>query len=357
MAVPGGAGIRAHRDSHARSQRLGARRALNLYGGFRFLHHVGLDAGLDAVSDHQVDRGRRRDQPDVAFQHHFDALVVEKIGMFDALHAGPDAVPDPGRAMRVNRGQLARLVGFLDRGAHFRLLELRRADLVALGQDPAGRHQLDAVRAGANLFAGRPARVVRPVGLAAELPAMAAGHCHRLAAEDQTRRGRRQAFVHRPPEGNVDMVLGAQIAHRGNAGRERPFGISRHAQDRHCRGIAHDLTDRIGVAVDGKMNVAVDHARHDRPARNVDHFPIRRGGEVRHRPNAGDRPAFDDDEPVGQDLPGPVYDAGVGEDASHADASTGSRAPSRRTATAPRLAKTAFMTESLSSANGRGKAP
>ena len=153
------------------------------------------------------------------------------------------------------------------------------------------------------------------------------------------------------------MVLGAQIAHRGNAGRERPFGIPRHAQDRHRRGVAHDLTDGIGVAVDGQMDVAVDHSRHDGPARNVDDFPVRRVREVRHRPNIGDRPALDDDEPVGQDLPGPVYDTGVGEDASHADASTGSRAPSRRTATSPPLTKTVSMPESLSSANGRGKTP
>ncbi len=96
--------------------------------------------------------------PHAALQHHVDAVVVEKIGMFDALHAGPDAVLDPRRAMRVDGARLSRLVGLLDGGAHLRFLELRRADLVALGQDTAGRHQLDAVRAGANLFPRRPFR-------------------------------------------------------------------------------------------------------------------------------------------------------------------------------------------------------
>ena len=174
----------------------------------------------------------------------------------------------PSDAVRVRGHGAAGLVRLLDPDAQLLVGQLLRARLHARRHHPAGGDQLDAVRAGLELFADGLAHVVRPVGLAADPGAVAAGHAdgqvggHDARALDDAR-GLRVAqggsAPGRPPRVRTVVkpawsVLRAWIAARQQL---RAYGLL-------------DLGQPVRSTAHGEVDVAVDQAGQQRGVGRID---------------------------------------------------------------------------------------
>src|SRR5690606_35564611 len=126
------------------------------------------------------------------------------------------------------------------------------------------------VRAGLQLLPGGASGVVRAVDLGAQkVPAVTAGHAQGLSAEQQPGRDA-QAVLGGAPQREVDLARRAAVAHGRDAAMERVQGVAAGAKDGEHVVLRRDGRVQLGLGVHGKMHMAVDHSRHDRPSPQVD---------------------------------------------------------------------------------------
>ena len=147
----------------------------------------------------------------------------------------------------------------------------------------AGRHHLDVVGPEFGHLAHFDAQSLGPVRLAAEVPGVAAGDGDGLAAGDDA-----GAMAVPQLEGAAHVEDGAarpaEIAHRGDAGRQRTDGGERGRGGQHTVGLARRDLEGRAVAGQVEMHVGVDQAGQQRAARHVDLVGSLRHGAFRHRP-------------------------------------------------------------------------
>ena len=99
---------------------------------------------------------------------------------------------------------------------------------------------------------------------------------------------------HAPVDGalHVDIgiagAFGAEIAKRGEAGHERIVGVLHGFHGAESQRLFHYLVvpGRLVIRVQEQMPVPLDHAGHQRVARQIDH--LHAGGDRQVRANRGD---------------------------------------------------------------------
>src|SRR6185312_13998460 len=133
----------------------------------------------------------------------------------------------------------------------------------------AGRHDLHEVGAGVNLLAHGLHHFGLAVGDAAGAVAVAAGHADHAAGAAHGR-SEETTLVVGVADRELDVVLAAAVAHRGDAAFERG-AHELHAAHRQLGGaqaILHDA--RVAFGAGERMDMAVDDARDQRAAGGVD---------------------------------------------------------------------------------------
>src|SRR5205085_11227438 len=119
-------------------------------------------------------------------------------------------------ALGVAGAAFAEAVAFGDAGRHLLGRIVRILGIDARRHHAAGRHDLDQVGAGVDLLAHRLHHLVRPVGDAAGAIAVAAGHADH-APRAAHGRSEEAALVVGVADRELDVVLAAAVAHRGDA--------------------------------------------------------------------------------------------------------------------------------------------
>ena len=243
--------------------------------------------------------------------------------MLDRAHAALQAARDRPRGVGVAGDVQVGRLGLLDGGADLLDGELDAVDPVGGRGDAAAEHELDVVRAAADLLArgaahlghavADPAAHGHGVGRlerhapAGALVGVAAGLGERLAAEDEARPGEQPLL-----DGLGEAPIGAaDVAHGGEAALEHP------AQD--AGGVGGDVVGRpLGLRREvgrggGDVDVAVDQAGHQRAAADVDRSGI--AGAHAAPADLQDALALDEDRLVGDEHPAVrVQDRGVREE-------------------------------------------
>ena len=185
------------------------------------------------------------------------------------IDAAAHGIQDAERALGVAGAAFVEAMRLADAGLHLlgRIMRILRID--ALGHHAAGRHDLHQVGAGMDLLAHRLHHLVDAVGDPAGAVAVAAGHADHAAGAAHGR-PQEAAGVDRVADGELDVVLAAAVAHRGDAALERALH-KLHAADGDLGG-AHAILHRAGIALGAgqRMDVAVDQAGDQGAARGVD---------------------------------------------------------------------------------------
>src|SRR6185503_4944147 len=202
-------------------------------------------------------------------------------------------VQDAERALGVAGAALVEAMRLGDAGLHLlgRVVRILRID--ARSHHAAGRHDLDQVGAGVDLFAHRLHDLGLAVGDAAGAVAVAAGHADHAAGAAHGR-SEEAALVVGVADRELDIVLAAAVAHRRNAAFERG-AHELHAAHRELGGaeaILHDA--RVAFGAGERMDVAIDDAGDQRAAGGVDSF-AGIAGELSRPRNAGDLAALLED--------------------------------------------------------------
>ena len=156
--------------------------------------------------------------------------------MLDRVDAGADRGVDPRRAMGVGGDPQAPLMRLLGDRPKLGFGELLLAGLGVAREDAAGGADLDHLGAAHALLADPVPELLRPVsdarrrdmiaGRQEGFVAMAAGRGERVRGRHDPR-PRDPALVDRLHIGDVGMIGGADVAHRGEARLERGAGMAR----------------------------------------------------------------------------------------------------------------------------------
>ena len=241
--------------------------------------------------------------------HHLHGLVIEERAVLNRVDAGANRDLRPFGAVCVRGGAPAEPMRLVDQRVHLRLRELRRPHIVGQRQDAAGRAHLDDVGAVLHLKADRVAELIRAAGDAVGDPrlrpeplkripgvvAMAAARAKRVN-RDEHARTERHAARDRIAQADVDVVGRPDVAHRREAGEQRPPCELGGAKGRFGNR-APQPRDRVRIPVVrrfvGDMGVRVDEAGEQRDVAKVD--DLRAG---RHRQPAALR---GDSAPLHQD--------------------------------------------------------
>jgi len=169
------------------------------------------------------------------------------------------------------------VVRFLGDGVHLLLRQLGRVDRIGQREHAARGHEFDDVGAVLDLVAHRGAALVGAVADAVDRPALrhAARGRDRVAVAvsaggadgvdgGEDARPRRQPGVDGVAQADVDVVLGADVPHRGEAGLEGLLRV-RAGVEGLLRRLAHHALEEVEVEVvarlAGEMHVRVDESR------------------------------------------------------------------------------------------------
>ncbi len=239
-----------------------------------------------------------------------DRRVVHQVPVLDRVHTRVRGPAHALGAVRV-RGHLpAEPVGVRHDRLHLLERVLRRVRVVSLREHPAGRADLDHVRAVLDDLADLVLHSLDAVRHAVSLEAKRRRQQVLVAvpARDAERRPRRDdagaddvAVVDGVAQGDVRVVAGAQVAHGREPGLERPPGVPRAVQRLARR---RDPQPRVPerAQVEGQVRVHVDQAGKQRGLRQVDRRVARGGLDVAGGGDPGDPVAFDDDGLAGAQL-------------------------------------------------------
>jgi hypothetical protein len=118
------------------------------------------------------------------------------------------------------------------------------------------------------------------------------------------------------------VVTSSRVAHRGEAGGNRPLRVLCHAEDAQARGVAV-LHGRVGESPIGEVDVAIDQARRDRRVRDVDPLRIRR--RIDARSDSADAVALDEHRARTQRFSTTTVNQRVGRDQDRAHFAQGER--------------------------------
>ena len=218
-----------------------------------------------------------------------DALLVDQARMLDAGDAGLDRTLDGLGAVRVCRHLPAPHLRFIHQRVEFGLRVLRGADRFLLGEDAGPGGHLDQVGAELDVRADALAngldavdRTAQPlevqIGREAAQVAVATGggESHR---GDEHARSDEVTGVDRVAQRNVEVLTGADVAYRGEAGLDGTPGVGRGAHGR----IEHRAPEEPVVvrgATRREVGVHVDESREQRGLAQVDDGRAGGDGEV-----------------------------------------------------------------------------
>ena len=232
-----------------------------------------------------------------------------------ALFAAIDVPLQKHLHVRLRFADGGRELRFVDQRIHFGLGVLRCADRIFFAEDAGRGHHLDHVGAVLDLLAHLESHGFDAVGDAVESSeaqrrrqpgeiGVTAGGADAVPGRDDARTAR-TLFVDRATQGHVDEVRRTQIAHRRESGQQGALGIEMSIDGHVDRAVA-DQGLVIIARIAGDMRVAVDQARQQRGAAQVDQ--LRAFGDRQRAADRGDAPAFDQHHGVTQRLVGDPID-------------------------------------------------
>ena len=217
------------------------------------------------------DRGSGRGQaPDAA--KGFDGLAVGQPGVLDAVDARPGRRDDRFRTLGVAHDPQVLPVRLGHDRADLGLGQLGIAVDETAGRE-AGRREhrrlrgddLDDTGPVADLPSNGTDQLAFPIGLDAELMAVAAGDPDRGAGGDQARSGH-VPRSDRVAQDQLEVPDGSRAAGGRDPGPQRPGRMARRGQDDLGIGPAGDRRDRALGRVEGVVGVRVDQPGEQRPA-------------------------------------------------------------------------------------------
>ena len=227
--------------------------------------------------------------------------------MLDRIDPGGDRHLAGGVAVAVGRRLATPVVRFVDDSVDLGLGHLRRIDGVRQGEYAARRHQLDHVGAVLDLEAHRRAALLGAVADAVDRPLLrhasgrerrpvpvAAGRSEGVHRGEHARTGD-QPLVDRVAQADVDVVVGAEVAHGGEAGLERLFRVGRGVErllGREAQHVVDEVLRPARAELHGEMDMGVHQAGEQRRVSEIDHRGARRHGEAGTR--GDDLAALDD---------------------------------------------------------------
>jgi hypothetical protein len=240
-----------------------------------------------------------RVHPDTLIHHPLDEVRVQRgravrvveHGVDQHVRAGIQGVHDAGRSRTVNPDQPVRPVPLVhDRPELFD--GVRRLVRPGVQRAAAGRHRLDPVGVLLDELTDGVAHALHAVGLAAQRPAVPAGHGDR-AAGDREARPPDDAPPERVAQHEADPPERAVLAQGGDARFEGGAGVLGGAQQVDFVGLADELFDGRAVAGKRGVAVAVDQAGQQRALREVEVGGALGGRHGGVRPNIHDPLAVD----------------------------------------------------------------
>src|SRR5579859_22234 len=245
------------------------------------LHQLGHDrrdmrvAFLDAVR--MARDGVVGDEPGPAVAHLHEVVHLAQLAVLDRVHAGLDADPDSGPAVRVDGHRLVVPVRLLDRHLHLVPGVGVPARRRALARNAAGHEQLDQIGPRGDVLADVLADLVLSVRVR-ERGAVAVAGRDRPRRHDEAR-SRQPAGGDRLAQLDVDEMLLADDAHRRHAGEQIRAQIADRAHHLRRRRLLQ-LPDLVAESrVDGRVGVRVDEGRQHRLRSAID--DLRAGGNGR----------------------------------------------------------------------------
>jgi hypothetical protein len=178
------------------------------------------------------------------------------------MWSGRDGVPRGRRAGTVDPDAPVQTMGLVHRGAQF-LNSVGGARRDRAHGSAAAAHDLDVVDSRLDEPPDHLPHALRTVGLAAEVPAVPAGHGHRAAAQVQ------------PRQDDVPQALGAAqlerrvphaaaVAQRRDPGAKRGLRVVHRHREQRAVGLAHRGLERRAVSGKVEMHVTVDQPRQQR---------------------------------------------------------------------------------------------
>jgi hypothetical protein len=234
--------------------------------------------------------------------------------VFDGVHAEGDRQLGAGQPLRVRSHPVAEPVRLVDQRRDLGPGQLRGVRVLQLHRAGAGGHDLDEVRAEADLLADRLAHLVRPVGLAVhpvEEPGARGAGRHDPPTGQQPRPAERPV-PHGLARGHDVIAVGTDVTHGGDPhpqGLPQPGGEEVLSDPRPDRLGAGGRHRRLGEDV----GMGVDQPRHQHPASEVDHPRTVRNG-IPGTADPGDEAVLDQDSDPGTDRRrGPVEQTGAGQ--------------------------------------------
>src|SRR5581483_7353663 len=262
---PRAAGIGSHRNLDAGSRGGGCALEHRLGRLRRFVDDVLLHTEIPAVLRLHPAPRERGHEVDVVLDHRLDLGVSEPDAVLNRVDACLKRVLDSHRPHRVREDAAVRLVRLFARRGHFLERHLGSPELLALGHDASGCEQLDPFSSALDLLAGTLARLVSPVDLETDVPAVSAGHDERYAADEEPR-ALDDAGLDRVLRGEAHSVRSAGLPQRGDPGCQQATHVAR-AAERHQHRIAVEVPD--GLAVEADVVMEVDDARYDDLRREI----------------------------------------------------------------------------------------
>ena len=278
---------RVHRRLHARSLGCDARR-------FRCTALF-----PSTVLQHRITGRHGRHQHHAALLHQLEDFGRAIIAMVDGLHAGENRAAHAFRRRRVRHHVPTAHLRNLDDERHLGLRKARSRRAVrppaVVGVD------LDPVGAAPDLVAHDTRQLLRASSLLGALRhihfrrkttgSVHAAH-HDRARGDHHPRPFDDALLHRLPEPHIGIAsaLGAEVTQRGEAGAQRALHVHRRTRHAQAQWLLQHLIvpRRLVVRMQQHVRMQVDHAGHQRHARQVDDHRVRWRLHARRHADGGD---------------------------------------------------------------------